>query len=415
MTGKTASVQLVEETVGAMGAKGDGRAGAYHVAFALPGERVRGRPRGDRLEAVEILSESPDRVTPPCPHFTRCGGCATQHWADGAIADWKRGLVVQALERRGLSPPVGETLAAWGGGRRRAAFHARREGTSHVFGFSRARAHVIEPIGACPVLTPGLQAALPHLRALAEALTPARETATITVLETLSGLDVDVTGAGAIAHFARKGLERLATSAQAADLARLTLEGEVAVMRRQPVIAMGRARVTPTPGAFLQATTAGEETLGRLVMTAAGPGGHAVDLFAGLGAFALRLKERFMVRAFEGDGAMTAAMKKASDGLAGGKTLTAIQRDLFRNPLGPLELKGVDLVVFDPPRAGAEAQAAQLARTSVPVVIGVSCDPQSFARDAALLTAGGYRLEAVTPVDQFRWTPHVELVGVFRL
>lgn len=414
MTGKTGSVQLVEETVTAMGAKGDGRAGAYHAAFTLPGERVRGSARGDRLEDVEILSPSPERASPSCAHFTACGGCAVQHWADGPIAAWKRGLVVQALERRGITAPVGETVAAWGSGRRRAAFHARRGPQGLAFGFSRARAHTIEPVSACPVLTPGLEAALPQLAGLAAALTPAKDTATFTVIETLSGLDVDVTGAGGIASFARKGLERLAASAEAADLARLTLEGEVAVMRRLPVIAVGPARVSPTPGAFLQATAAGEDTLGRLVLDAAGPGGQAMDLFAGLGAFALRLKERFMVRAYEGDAAMTAAMKKGADGLAGGKTLSALQRDLFRNPLGPLELKGVDLVVFDPPRAGAEAQAAQLARSRVSTVIGVSCDPQSFARDAAVLIGGGYRLEAVTPVDQFRWSPHVELVGVFR-
>ncbi|HHY51025.1 MAG TPA: RNA methyltransferase, partial [Alphaproteobacteria bacterium] len=179
-------------------------------------------------------------------------------------------------------------------------------------------------------------------------------------------------------------------------------------------VAMGRAIVAIPAGSFLQATAAAEATLAGLVLDAVGKARSVADLFSGVGPFALRLAETARVAAFDADRAAIAALATAVRHTQGLKPVTAAVRDLFRAPLLPAELEGIDAVVLDPPRAGAEAQSRELARARLPTVVAVSCDPRSFARDAAILLAGGYRLEAVTPVDQFAWSPHVEIVGVFR-
>jgi 23S rRNA (uracil1939-C5)-methyltransferase len=224
---------------------------------------------------------------------------------------------------------------------------------------------------------------------------------------------VDVRNAGHIDRFERKGLERLGELAQGAQIGRLTLHGQTAVARTIPRVKMGKAIIALPAGAFLQATSAGEEALSAKVLAWTTGAKHVADLFAGLGTFALRLKETAQVTAIEADVGAVAAMKQASDALAGGKTLTAIARDLFRAPYTPHEMKGVDAVVFDPPRAGAEAQAVQLARSKVKTVVGVSCDAATFARDAAILIAGGYKLTEIVAFDQFRFTSHGEIAAKF--
>jgi 23S rRNA (uracil1939-C5)-methyltransferase len=407
--------------VSEVGAQGDGavlvEGQQVFVPQTLPGERVRVMVAGaqGRLEAV--LAPSPERVTPACALFGRCGGCALQHWADAPTLAWKRAQIETALRRRGLETDIAATVAAWGSGRRRATLHARREGKRLRIGFMRRGTHAIEEPAACLVLHPALERALPGTRRLAELLTPPDgRLAALHLTLTESGLDVDVKGAGKGRVGDPRGLMRLAETADALDLARLSVEGEPLVTRRTPWLAMGRARVEPPPGAFLQATREGEETLVRLVLAAIGSGsGRVADLFAGLGTFALRLADRGPTLAVEGDAALVPAMKKAADAAGGPMGSLEVQRrDLFRSPLGPLELKRVEAVVFDPPRAGARNQAEQLARSQVPLIVGVSCDPATFARDARILVDGGWRLERVTPVDQFRHSPHVELVGVFR-
>jgi 23S rRNA (uracil1939-C5)-methyltransferase len=417
--GRAAPTDSRTLTIDVVGAKGDGLArdaagDIVAVPHALPGEIVEAAITGGRGRLERIMQASPERATPPCPHFGVCGGCALQHWAEAAQLAWKGAQVTQALARRGVAFEVGPARAAWGAGRRRAGFHAVRKGEATVFGFAQARSHALVDVRECPILTPGLQTALPRLRTLAEGLAPRNgEPIGLAVTETRAGLDVDVTGAGRMDAFARRGLERLAGLVEAAGLARLTLHGETALMREPPSVRIGSASVALPPGAFLQATHAGEEALSALVLEWTDGAKVAADLFAGLGTFALRLKERAAVRAHEGDAAAVAALKRAADAMAGGHALTAETRDLFRAPVAPLELKGVEALVFDPPRAGAAEQVEQIVRAKVPVVVAVSCDPATFARDARTLIDGGFALDRVVALDQFRFSPHVEVAARF--
>ena len=398
-----------------IGARGDavvnGPGGPTYVPFGLPGELVRARVSGDRAEVLEVLSPSADRRVPPCRHFGRCGGCQLQHWDEAAYLAWKRDQVVLALSRRDLGLDIEPTIAAWGEGRRRAAFHASRADGGRVkLGFIERGGARLTPIDACPVLAPGLAAMLPKLVALAEAVTPQRADVTIHCLLTDPGVDVAVKGAGKDRD--RGQLEALVAIANAADIARLTIDGDTIITRRQPVLKMGGARVAPPPGAFTQPTALGEETLARLVLEALPGAARIVDLFSGIGTFALRLAEQAEVTAAESDQDMLAALKAAADGASGAlKQVTIVRRDLLRTPFASLEMKKFDAAVIDPPRSGANLQAEQIARSPIRRVAYVSCDPVSFARDVRVLISHGFSLDRVTPVDQFRWSPHVEIVG----
>lgn len=400
-----------------VGARGDGVSRdhdrAVHVPFALPGEVVHAEQRGDRARLVRVLEPSIERIDPVCPHFTRCGGCALQHWAEQPYLAWKAGLVSRALQRVGIEVELPPSQPAWGAGRRRATLHGKRTGPRFVFGFTQARSHQIEPITVCPVLTPGLAAALPRLAQIAEALAPRQDGIDVLVTETPVGLDVDVRQAGRLAKFDRKGLEKLAGLVEATQIARLTLHGETALSRVTPRVKMGPALVELPAGAFLQATQAGEEALAARVLDWTAGARVVADLFAGIGTFALRLKDKAQVRAYENEPQAVAALKKAADGLAGGRTLTAEVRDLFRAPLAPLEMKGLDAIVLDPPRAGAEAQCVQIARGPVNTIVYVSCDPASFARDARILVNAGFKLDEIETFDQFRFSAHVEIAARF--
>jgi 23S rRNA (uracil1939-C5)-methyltransferase len=395
-----------------IGARGDGvAAGPVYVPFTLPGERVRARVHGERAELLAVETANSDRIDAPCPHFGRCGGCQLQHWAEAPYLAWKREELVRALGRRGLECEVAPIVAAWGEGRRRAAFHAQRDGGTLRFGFAERGSARIEPIEVCPVLAPALVRALPALMAVGEAFAPAKAAITVQALATETGLDVAVTGAGRPADFKLVRLEAAAHIADSYDLARLSFDGEAVATRRAPVVVMGATRVTPSPGAFLQATLEGERTLARLVAEATAGARRIADLYSGIGTFALRLAQTAEVHAAEGDAQMVKSLKRAAETTPGLKPLTAEQRDLARNPVSAVELKRFDAVVFDPPRAGAAMQAEEIAASDVARVAAVSCDPATFARDVRILVDAGFTLTRVTPVDQFRWSPHVEVVG----
>ena len=400
-----------------LGHRGDGiadtPAGPLYVPYVLPGETVEVEPvpgHGDRRHAVRVAVPSPQRIAPICPHFGVCGGCALQHWETARYRAWKRDLAVAALAQAGLAAPVADLIDAHGAGRRRAVFHARR-GTHDVLevGFAAYRAHHVVPIDRCPILAPELAGAIKAAWALAEALGPQGKPLDIQVTATEPGLDVDVRGSGPLPPAL---MARLAGLAQAHRLARLTRHGELIVQRAQPTVRMGRARVALPPGAFLQATAEGEAALARLVLDYAGEAASVADLFAGVGPFALRLAERARVHAVDSDAGAIAALRQAS-AVPGFKPIETEVRDLFRRPLLTEELARFDAVVFDPPRQGAEAQARALAQSKVPLVVAVSCNPATFARDTRLLVDGGYRLISVTPVDQFRYSAHVEIVARF--
>lgn len=409
-------------TVSRIGHRGDAIAdtpnGSVFVPLALSGEVVEVEIEGDRARLLGVLEPSPDRVEPICPYLGKCGGCAFQHWRAEPYQAWKRDLVVAALARAGLDVPVAPLRNAHGLGRRRATFHARGTGGGGQVGreplsvgFAGRRSHAIIAIESCPVLAPSMAGALPAAWAIAQALAPLEKPLDIQVTATDSGLDMDVRGSGPLKPARVAAIGQAATKLR---LARLTRHGELVLQREPPMITMGRARVPLPPGSFLQATAEGEAVLADEVMHAVAGAKRVADLFCGVGTFALRLAEKSRVSAFEFSETAIEALTKAVRNATGLKPITAESRDLFRRPLMPLELKAFDAVVFDPPRQGAEAQARQLAASKVPLVVGVSCDPATFARDARILVDGGYRLERVVPVDQFLYSSHIELVGVFR-
>jgi 23S rRNA (uracil1939-C5)-methyltransferase len=403
-------------TIAHLGHRGDGvadgPAGAIYVPGTLPGETVEveevaGHP--DRRRLLQVERPSTERISPICPHFGVCGGCAVQHWEEARYRAWKRGLVVEALRQAGLDAPVADLIDAHGEGRRRAVFHAR-SGTQGVLevGFAAARSHRIVAIDRCPILAPSLGGAVKAAWAIAETLGPARKPLDIRVTATDAGLDVDVRGSGPLTPALMTALARIAAKH---DLARLTRHGELVALARVPTLRIGNAIVPLPPAAFLQATAAGEAALAQLVLAAGAGAVRIADLFAGLGPFALRLAHRARVFAVDDDEAALAALMRAAASTGGLKPVAAERRDLFRRPLAAAELKNFDAVIFDPPRQGADMQARELAASDIPLIVAVSCNPATFARDAATLVRAGYRLTEVTPVDQFRYAAHVEIVA----
>jgi 23S rRNA (uracil1939-C5)-methyltransferase len=402
-----------------VGHRGDGVAFAggqtVFVPYTLGGESVDvdavdGHP--DRRQLMRIERASAERIAPFCRYFGRCGGCAIQHWQPQAYGAWKRGIVVDTLKHAGIECAVDELIDAHGAGRRRITVHARRGGDGELrVGFAAASSHAIVAIDDCPILDPGLRGALDAARALAEVLKPTSKPLDIQLTAVNDGLDVDVRGSGPLPTAMIATLSEVARKHR---LARLTRHGELVLMRTPPTIAVGKAQVTLPPGSFLQATVAGEEALAALVTAHCKRAKHIADLFCGVGPFALRLAATSRIAAFDSDAGAVTALQKAATSTSGLKPVKAEARDLFRRPLMPQELRDYDTVVFDPPRQGAQAQVTQLAASKIPVVVAVSCNVATFARDARILIDGGYRIESVTPVDQFRHTPHVELVARFR-
>jgi 23S rRNA (uracil1939-C5)-methyltransferase len=406
--------------IAGMGHRGDGIAhtetGLIYVPYTLPGETADveewpGHP--DRRRLLRIDAASPQRVAAICPHFGTCGGCALQHWAAAPYREWKRGLAVDALAHAGFASAgtlVDPLIDAHGEGRRRAVFHAwRRTHDVIEVGFAALRTHHLVAIDHCPVLARALDGALEAAWAIGEALAAGGKPLDIQVTATEAGLDVDVRGSGPLTP-ARMG--ELARLAETHRLARLSRHGETVALRAPPTVTMGRARVVLPPGAFLQATLAGEAALAALVLEHCGAAKSVADLFAGVGPFALRLAERAKVVAADNDENTIAALRAAAK-TPRLKPIAAERRDLNQRPFLARELAGLDAVVFDPPRQGAEKQARALAAAQVPVVVAVSCNPTTFARDARILADGGYRLTRVTPVDQFLYSAHLELVGRF--
>jgi 23S rRNA (uracil1939-C5)-methyltransferase len=402
-----------------VGHRGDGVAFAagqtVFVPYTLGGETIEAEPvagHPDRRHLLRIEQASTQRIAPFCRYFGACGGCAIQHWQPLAYRAWKRQIVVDTLDHAGIACEVDELIDAHGAGRRRITVHARRnaDGELHV-GFAAASSHAIVAIADCPILDPALHGALDAARALAEVLKPASKPLDIQLTATDAGLDVDVRGSGPLPTAM---IAILSGVAERHRLARLTRHGELVLMRTPPVIAVGTAQVTLPPGSFLQSTVAGEEALAALVSEHCKRAKHTADLFCGVGPFALRLAAKSRVTAFDSDAGAVTALQKAATSASGLKPIKAETRDLFRRPLMPQELRDYDTIVFDPPRQGAQAQVVQLAASKIPVVVAVSCNVATFARDARILIDGGFKIEGVTPVDQFRHTPHVELVARFR-
>ena len=404
-----------------VGGQGDGVAntpnGPVFVPLTLPGESVRAVVTDGRAEQIEIVTVSADRIAPVSPQYGDCGGCSLQHWAAEPYLDWKREQVRLVLAREGIETEIEATVATPAGTRRRVALHARRMPDGRVaLGFKARRSWRLVEVTACPIADPRIVAAIPMLAEVAAPLLEHPKSApTLHVTWTLSGLDVDVTGVerrtGGLSGDAQM---RAIAAAQRADLARLSLAGDVMMMARQPKVAFGPATVPLPAGGFLQAVPEAEAAMVSRALAAVKGAKKIADLFCGAGTFTFPLATVAPVIAADASKPGIDALKIGVGSAKGMKAITAEARDLFRRPLTPFDLKGCDAIVFDPPRAGAIEQTAQIADTMASVVVGVSCNPQTFARDARVLIDKGFRLETVTPVDQFLWSAHVELVGIFR-
>jgi 23S rRNA (uracil1939-C5)-methyltransferase len=406
----------MELDIAAVGHQGDGLApGPVYAPLTLAGERVAALVQGDRAEVEAVLVASPERVAPPCPHFGACGGCALQHWDHGPYLAWKVEQVRQVLGRERIETEFAPAFAARPGARRRIALHARQGKGGAVIGYKARRSWSLVEIETCPISDPRLVAAFPGLRAIAAPLFEHPKSApTLHTTLTETGIDVDVTGveakSGGLSADRRR---RVAEAAAEAGFARVTLSGEMVFQARAPIVRFGQARVALPAGGFLQAVPEAEQAMAAFAMEATAGAGLVADLFCGAGTFSFRLAEQHRVLAMDSAEDAVAALKAALGTAPGLKPIEPACRDLFRRPLLAMEMKKVEAAVFDPPRAGAADQAGELARSKLSRVVGVSCNPATFARDAAILIAGGFRLERVLPVDQFLWSPHIELVGVF--
>lgn len=403
----------VRFVVDRLGAQGDGVAdttsGPVFIPFTLPGEIVTAARDKERAALISVLEASPLRVDPPCRHFTECGGCALQHFDAEAYREWKRAKVIQALKSKGIETSVAATAPCAPASRRRVVFSARRTEAGMLLGYNRALSHTIIDIAECPIAEPAIVDALPRLRTLAGVICGTGDAFHLAVTHTASGLDVAADGAGKLSDSARRAATDFVIRNR---IARLSVDGEIVVEPLKPVVMFGATSVTPPPGAFLQAVAGAEATMAELVSAHLGRARKIADLFAGAGAFALRLATRAEVHAVEADAAALAALDRGFRFATGLKRVTSEKRDLFRRPLTFKELNAFDGIVFDPPRAGAEDQSKQIARSDVPLVAAVSCNPVTLARDLRILLDGGYSLKGVTPIDQFLWSPHVEAVAL---
>ncbi|WP_288947626.1 class I SAM-dependent RNA methyltransferase [uncultured Paracoccus sp.] len=400
-------------TVERLGRKGDGVAVSGDqralVALTLPGEEIEGDPADGRIAAPRIVTPSADRVRPPCPHYRACGGCSLMHGSENFVKAWKVGVVTEALRAQGLSAPVAGVHVSPPRSRRRAVLSGRRTKKGALLGFHARASDVIVDIEDCHVLRPAIQSALPFLRQLVTAGASRSGEVSLAVTETPAGLDIAVTGGKPMTPGLFQSLSALADQG---DLARLSWDGQ-GITRRPPALPMGRALVVPPPGGFLQATAEGEAALLAAVRDMVGDADRVLDLFSGCGTFTLPLAETAMLHAVEGLAAPLKALDAAARRAPGLRRITTEIRDLARRPLLPDELD-YDAIVIDPPRAGAETQAREIARAVVPRLAWVSCDPVTFARDARILAESSYILTRLFVVDQFRWSPHVETVAEFR-
>ncbi|RWN62327.1 MAG: class I SAM-dependent RNA methyltransferase [Mesorhizobium sp.] len=400
-------------TITRLGSQGDGVAetetGELFIPFTLPGETVAAARERDRATLISVLEASPLRIDPACRHFTECGGCAIQHLEAEAYHRWKRDKVAHALNSKGITCDIDALVPCAPQTRRRVVFTAQRSEAGMLLGFVRALSSEIISIEECPISLPEIVAKLDALRALAELVCATTKSFRMTVTVTASGLDVAVHESGKLGENQRRVASNFVI---AQGLARLSIDGEIIIEPKKPVVTFGSVAVAVPPGAFLQATAAAEQAMADIVGRHLARAKKVADLFAGCGSFALRLAAKSEVHAVEGDAAALSALDRAFRFASGLKRVASERRDLFRRPLTFKELNAFDGVVFDPPRAGAEDQSKQIARSDVPLVAAVSCNPVTLARDLRILVDGGYALKSVTPIDQFLWSPHVEAVAL---
>lgn len=381
-----------------------------YVPYALAGEKIRALVTGTHAELLEILHASPHRVKPQCKYFGTCGGCAVQHLELKTYRHWKRQVIVRALLNRQIDVRVEDLIDGHGSGRRRVTLHVYELNGQVRVGFMQARSHSLVDIKICPILAPELARATLIARDVAGHLLNSAKALNIQLTVSETGLDCNIIGARNLDLNARMGLSDCANDH---DLARLSVGSDIILERRAPILIFGKSKVVLPPIGFLQATFAGEEIISKIVLDGVSGANRIADLYCGIGPFSLRMAARSSVNSFDSDVDSIAALKTAAHNLQGQKPVTTEVRDLSKNPLHKSELDSFDAVVFNPPRAGAEAQAREIASSKVPCVISISCNAVTFARDSSILIDGGFQLKRVTPIDQFLYAGHVEMVGVF--
>jgi 23S rRNA (uracil1939-C5)-methyltransferase len=410
-------MSTVTVTISRLGAQGHGIANGEHgpvyVPFALPGETIAIARNGDHGTVISTSNNSPDRIEPACRHFgpdsDACGGCSLQHLAAKPYNAFKRDLVIDALKSKGLTPEVLDIVTCEPGQRRRVVFSAKLTEKELLLGFNRAETNHIISITECPIASPGIVARLDAIRAIGRSMAVGVDTFRIAVTETLSGLDIAAEGLKTVSDKQRRMVTETVLALK--GIARVSINGEIIIEPQKPQIDFGGVKVSPPPGGFVQATLEAEQAMADLVLSHVGKSKRVLDLFAGSGTFSLRLARVAKVHAAEGDDKAVKALDLAARTTQGLKPVTVEKRDLFRRPVTTAELKVYDAVVFDPPRAGAEVQVKEIARSTVKKICAVSCNPLTLARDLRILVDAGYRIKSVTPIDQFLWSTHVEAVA----
>lgn len=387
-----------------------GPEGTVHVAMALPGEVVEGTVENGRIAAPSIVTPSPDRIKAPCPQYRACGGCLLQHASDSFVAGWKAQVVETALAGRGIAAKIERVETSPEFSRRRATFSGRRTKKGTLVGFHARASDTVVEVPNCRILRPELLAVLPALNEMTAAGSSRKGEISFAVTLSEAGLEIAAKGGKEMEPAL---FQTLAGLAERHDFARLSWDAETVAARRPALQSFGAARVNPPPGAFLQATAAGEAALVDFVRKATEGAAKIADLFAGCGTFALPLAATAEVHAVESEAAMLTALDKGWRNAQGLKRLTHEARDLFRRPLLPDEIDRFDAVVIDPPRAGAEAQVAEIAASKLRNLTYVSCNPVTFARDAERLVQAGFVLTHAIVVDQFRYSAHIELAARF--
>ncbi|WP_460272979.1 class I SAM-dependent RNA methyltransferase [Celeribacter sp. ULVN23_4] len=395
-----------------LGHKGDGiTADGTFVAGALPGELVEGVAENGRVVGGKIVTPAPDRVKPACRHAKACGGCSLQHASDDFVAQWKTDFVASALKNQGILAELEPILTSPEKSRRRAVFHGRRTKKGVMLGLHARASDSLVPVPDCILMVPEIMERYAALERLVELGGSRRGEMDITVISSDSGLDISVQNGKPLDLDMRIDLGRFV---QDLGLSRLSWNGEDLAGEALPFLTFGKARVLPPPGAFLQATAEGQAALVALMRRAVGDVDKVIDLFAGCGTFSLPLAEGAEVHAVEGVSDMLEALMKGWRQSEGLKRVSVETRDLFRQPVRSDELNRFDAAVIDPPRAGAAAQCDEIAKSDLKWVGFVSCNAITFARDAKHLIEAGFELEWIVPVDQFRWSPHVEIAASFR-
>ncbi len=420
----------IEIVIDELGIKGDGVArlpegDRVFVAGALPEERARvilGQKRQEGITGrlVEVIERSPERAEPPCVHFGHCGGCALQHMNATRYGHFKVNRALAGLLQAGLKPDhVEGPFISAPGSRRRAVLSAKcGQGGAVEIGFNERASHRLVQIGSCAVLKNSLVALLPVLREFLTRIMREGESYDVAIAESGSLTDVLITVLGKDGRGCAKDMAAvLKEMAEAGGITRISWQSSrfktiETVVRKSPyVVNWGGFAVTPPPGAFMQATDEGERALAEFAVSTVPKKSAVADLYAGCGTFAFALlAQGHRVDAFEGD---APALKALADAGAGNVKLKAVKRDLAREPLTFQELKIYDAVVVDPPRVGAQKQAIEIARSSVSTVVSISCNPDSFAHDGGILAQAGFKLKRLRIVDQFLWSPHVEVAGLF--